>query len=121
MIQIDLAGLQSIVNGFMQTPITISHFQTAPAQDPSNRTGDNVVTFSGTTDTMAWFVDVGTKVFSGGTMVSVTDRPILRVPVGTDIKAHDEVLLGGEWWTVLDASTDETWPVMVKVGLVRIE
>jgi hypothetical protein len=121
MIAIDLVGLQAIVNGFMTAPVTIKHYQSAAAQDPTNRTGDNEVTFGATTNTTGWFVDAGTRTFQGGSMVLVADRPTLRVPVGTDIKAHDEVQVNGSWWVVIDASTDDTWPVMTKAELVRVE
>jgi hypothetical protein len=54
-------------------------------------------------------------------MSIVADRPTLRVPVGTRIDSRDEVLLHGRWYVVVDASDDETWPVMLKCGLTRIE
>ncbi|HEX5016517.1 MAG TPA: hypothetical protein VFX15_02900 [Actinomycetes bacterium] len=122
MINIDLGPLQALAEQFMQSEVEIEH-RSAPAQDPGDRTGDNTVSYeTSTTTTKGWFVDQGTHTFSGGRMVEVTDRPLLRVPVGTEIAKGDRVTInGGDTWTVVDASSDETWPVMVKVELVRIE
>lgn len=122
MISINMPWLQGIANGLMRTAVTIYHIN-APGQDTSNRTGDDIVTFSDqTTSVMGWFVDKGTHAFStGGGMSQVVDEPTLRVPVGTDIKSRDEVVINGDRWVVIDASADETWPVFVKAELARIE
>ena len=122
MIGIDLSYLQPLVNQFMTTPIAIKH-RMDPAKDPGNRTGDNTIEFEPElTYTNGWFVDQGARSFDQtGAMSIVADRPTLRVPVGTRVETRDEVLLNGGWWVVSDASTDDTWPVMLKVGLARIE
>lgn len=119
---INLPGLQAIVNQFMVTPVTIQHLS-ASAQDPGNRTGDDILGYEPTTtDHLGWFVDKGTRTFSqGGGMSVVADEPTLRLPVGTDIKPRDKVLIGANWWAVIDASGDETWPVMMKVEIARLK
>lgn len=119
---INLPNVQAIANGYMTSTVVINH-KTAPAMDPSDRTGDHLVTFtSPPTTTRGWFVDRGTHTFSGGRGVFVTDRPTLRVPVGTPIHKQDEVTIdGGHTWVVVDASSDETWPIWTKAELVRIE
>lgn len=119
---IDLTGLQGIANSFMRTPVTIRH-RAAPAKDASDPTGDNTVAYDIVeTMTYGWFVDKGTMSFSAdGSMSVTTDEPTLRVPVGTVIGPRDKVLIGANWWTVVDASADDTWPVFTKVQLVRIE
>lgn len=118
---IDLAALQGIVNGFMRTPVTIRHHLTLD-KDPENRTGDETEEWEPeTTTVMGWFVDVGTHRFGEqGGASTITDRPILRVPVGTRIDARDQVTLNGTTWTVLDARSDATWPVMWSAELVQV-
>lgn len=124
MINLDLAGLQAIAESYMNATITIRH-RSAAAQDPGDRTGDNTVAYDTiqTENVKGWFVDKGTRSFSrDGSMSVITNVPLLRVPVGTDIKSRDEVLINGsKWWTVVDASGDETWPVWLKCELARIE
>lgn len=121
MINIDLGPLQALGNKFLRTDVVIEH-RAVSAKDPSDRTGDNTITYETTTTTVkGWFVDRGTHTFSGGRMVEVTDRPLLRVPVGTEIGPRDRVTIGGQAWKVVDASSDETWPIFTKVELVRIE
>jgi len=119
---IDLAGVQAIANRYMLADVVITH-KAAQALDPTNRTGDNIVTFEvPPTVTKGWFVDRGTHTFAGSRQVTVTDRPTLRVPVGTRIEKQDEVTInGGNTWVVADASNDETWPIWIKAELVRIE
>jgi len=123
MINIDLAGLQGIAESFMTTTVAIKHRATA-AKDPGDRTGDNTITFEATLTegVSGWFVDKGTRSFSrDGAMSVVTDVPLLRVPVGTDVAGRDEVRINGNWWVVVDVSNDETWPIWLKCELARIE
>lgn len=119
---IDLGALQGIVNNFMQTPVVIRHRAT-DVKDPGNRAGDMDAEWdTTTTSVMGWFVDKGTRSFSSvGGMSAVVDEPTLRVPVGTRIGPRDEVTINGNTWTVVDASNDETWPVMVKAELTKIK
>lgn len=119
---IDLGSLQEIVNSFMETDVIIRH-RSPTANDPSNRTGDDIVTFDTTTVAVkGWFVDPSTTRFTSAPgMSGVTDRPTIRLPVGTVIDSRDEVTINGDTWTVVDASSDETWPVMLKVSLVKVE
>lgn len=119
---IDMAELQAIANSFMVTPVTIRHRRPID-KDPENRTGDEIVEWeTTTTEAMGWFVDEGTHRFTQqGGFQSVTDRPVLRLPVGTDIDVRDEVTINGSPWTVVDARSDETWPVMIKAEIVRVE
>lgn len=119
---IDMAELQSIANSFMETPVVIRHRRPID-KDPENRTGDEIAEWETVTvSATGWFVDAGTHRFGQqGGFMSVTDRPILRLPIGTAIDARDEVTINGQTWTVIDAKNDETWPVMIKAEIVKVE
>ena len=117
---IDLAALQGIVNQFMTDTVTIRHRATV-AKDPSNRAGDGVPGWGDTITVQGWFVDQPTKQFTqGGGFDATTTTTIIRVPVGTVVGPRDEVTLKGTVYTVVDTTSDETWPVMTRVTLVQL-
>jgi hypothetical protein len=118
---INLSGIQSLAERFMATPVTIRR-RTASAQDPSNRSGDHDITYETETETVnGWFVDAGATSFSGGRMVAVIDRPLVRLPIDTVVDSGDKVTIGGKEFTVVDATDNETYAIWKKVTLVREE
>ena len=115
-------AFQNLAEQYMETPVIIKS-RLAPAKDPGDRTGDNTILWEVTpTTVMGWFVDAGAQSFqSDGSMRTVTDRPLVRLPMDTVIGIGDKVTIGGKEYTVADVTEDETWSVWLKAMLTRIE
>jgi hypothetical protein len=115
-----LAGLQELANDFMSTDVTIRH-RKAGDEDAENPYGDDTTEWEiATTTAKGWLVNPLTRSLDdvGGMSVTV-ETSTLRLPVGTVIAPHDEVLIAGKTYSVIDVSDDETWPVMLKASLSR--
>lgn len=111
---------QTLANRFMDTPVVIRHRKPGD-KDDENPYGDDTSEFEATTTTInGWFIDPTSASFASvGGMSASVDKPTLRVPVGTVVGPRDQITINGNVWIALDASTDETWPAMTKVPLVR--
>jgi hypothetical protein len=119
-----LAGLrsfaQALASSLMETDVTI-HPKLEAAKDPEAPFGDDVLKYGDPFMVKGWFVSTQTKGFTGvGGMTSVVEDDTMRLPVGTPIKGGDKLVFGGNQWTAIDASQDETWPAMLKVSITRI-
>ncbi len=103
------AFAQGLANSMMETPIIVSN-RTAPAKDPSNPNGDDLVSFEEPSFTvLGWFVSSLSKsVTSTGGMDVVVEQDTVRVPVGTDIRSGARVTIRGQDWTALDTSDDDS-------------
>jgi len=111
---------QKVANRFMDEPVTIRHKKEFEL-DPSNPYGDDTVEFeTDTTETVGWMVSSLTKnIDAQGGLATVAERDLIRLPVGTRVDTGDEITIRGETWTVVDTSSDETWPAMLKVAIAK--
>jgi hypothetical protein len=111
---------QSLANEFMETVVEI-HPKLDPAKDPDNPFGDDTLRWGPPFTVLGWFVSTQTKNFSSvGGASSVVEDDTMRLPVGTQIKGGDKLVFNGKQWTAIDASSDDTWPAMLKVSITRI-
>lgn len=118
-----LAAAQSIAEQFMVTPVQIRN-RLPPDKDDENPFGDDTIEWEATATVTAngWFVNPATKSLDTvGGMSAVVSEPTLRLPVGTSINRGAEVTINGRTYAVIDVSSDETYPAMLKASLARIE
>ena len=111
---------QSVANGFMDQPVTIRH-KLPFEKDPEAPYGDDTIKFEDeTTTVLGWMVSNLTKSLDqAGGMADVAEQNTVRLPVGTRVNTGDELTIADETWTVIDTSSDETWPAMLKASLQR--
>lgn len=110
---------QTLANKYMDTPVVIKTRLPAD-KDDENPYGDDTSEYETVTTTvMGWFIERSSAFADTGGMSTAVIKPTLRLPVGTTIKTRDQVQFNGNWWTVIDASSDDTWPAMLKVDLVK--
>ncbi|HET9613593.1 MAG TPA: hypothetical protein VFP22_02175 [Candidatus Limnocylindrales bacterium] len=111
---------QKVSARFMTEPITIRHKRSYQA-DPSNPYGDDTLDFEPeTTVALGWVVSNLTKsVTEDGALASVAETNNVRFAVGTRVDVGDELTIQGNVWTVVDTSSDDTWPAMLKASIQR--
>jgi hypothetical protein len=119
-----LAGMrafaQKLANSFMETDVLIYPRHEA-GKDPENPFGDDTPKWGDPFPAKGWFVSTQTKSFGAvGGMTAVVEDDTIRLPVGTPIKGGDKIAFNGNRWTAIDASSDDTWPAMLKVSVTRI-
>jgi hypothetical protein len=107
----ELRAIQRIGVLGMNVDVEIRHRERY-AKDPDNPYGDEDVTYRLTTTMVkGWLVTKPTeRVEVGEGQVRVIATHQLRVPVGTSILPGDDVICGGETFTVIDATNEQSWP-----------
>jgi hypothetical protein len=100
----------------MQTPVTIARRTVS-----SDEEGDDVVTFTDITPPgglLGWihsspaFIQ---RIDSG--MLVTANTFVLYLPIGTDVQAGDQTIVGGEEYTISDTTEDNTWKGFLRCAL----
>ena len=112
--QIAMRGMQSDVEIFRRTDSTSAG---------ENAYGDDALTWietgeSRVANVKGWLYSTPTPVqeVDSGSVVTVNTYR-LYVPVGTDVKPGDRVVIGSEEFTVSDTTCESTWPALLNVSL----
>lgn len=90
---------------------------------PANVYGDDSIDFIETHDShrhwvKGWLFSMPAQVqeVDSGAIITVNTY-VLRVPNGTDIMPGDEVIIGGEEYTVSSTNEENTWQVLIDCNL----
>lgn len=113
-----LAAVQGVALTGMQTPITIQRRST---QDSVYGDGDEVV-YTTVATAKGWFHSSPTPMQeqdSGALVTANTYR--LFLPVGTNVKIGDRVLVGAEQYVVSDTTAESTWKALLSCSLRKRE
>ena len=120
-----VSSIRKMVTDGFQTEIVIERRSVARAGATvtSNDLGDDVVTFSETTESKrivvkGWFFSTPTpvQVEEAGSIVTVNTYRLF-VPVGTDITDGDRVTVGNAQYAVSDTTAESTWLAMLTCSL----
>jgi hypothetical protein len=113
-----LTGMRRIANRYMVTPISIQR----------RVLGDSVmgdkdqVTYATVASLKGWFYSRPTPVADAATgQLTTVNTYRLLVPVGTDIRAGDLVLVGTDTYVVSDTTGESTWIAYLNVSLRKRE
>lgn len=111
-------GLRRIAERALETDVTIQRRTTT-----DSAYGDNDTEVFTTTETLkGWLRSMPedmVQVSYGQTQVPASHR--LFLPVGTDIRPYDKVLIGGTAFKVIDTSQESTYRVLLRVMLRKSE
>lgn len=112
-------ALRSVAELGMQSTVII----TRHTYDDTNPYTDDEVVITTTTKTVkGWLrsTPVG-DINNVNGQQAVVPNSRLFVPVGTDIRPRDTVTIDGNDYTVQDATTENTWKVLIRAQLERVE
>lgn len=112
-----LAALSKIAEMGMKSSVTIKRRSTTQSV-----LEDNVDTWTTVGTTIGWVRALPSDDFSidgGGFRVGVTHR--LFVPLDTDLRPHDQVVINGETFQVTDTALENTWKVLLRCSLRKGE
>lgn len=97
------------------------------ATDPSNDYGDDTLDYIATQDSRRHWVKgwvfstpAQQQEVDSGAIITVNTY-VLRVPVGTDIKVGDNVIVRGDQYTVASTNRENTWLPMIDCNLRKRE
>jgi len=124
----NIVELRKLAMMGMQTPITIKRMSVVDTSStPSTDYGDDEVAYSETTESRistlkGWFFSVPQTVIETDTGQVVSSN-VYRVflPVGTNIAAGDEVVVGSETYKVIDTNQEATWLPLLRCNLRKRE
>jgi len=101
--------------------------RTPAASDPATDYGDDLISFVETNDSRrhwvkGWLYSMPATVqeVDSGAIITVNTY-VLRVPIGTDILAGDEVTVGADTYTVSSINEENTWTVLIDCNLRKRE
>jgi hypothetical protein len=105
-----LKGIQALGEKGMNIVAYIQR-KKAPAKDPSDPYGDDIVLYEAEVAVKAWLVTKPTeRQDMGAGEVRTISTHTLRVPVGTIVKTADRIRVGEETFVVTDATNEQSWP-----------
>lgn len=112
----ELAAVQAVAQSGMTTPVAIYHGDTVKID------GGSKWAFPATADltVLGWLTEMTgmsskLDVIDGQTAVSETHR--LFVPVGTDLRVGDKVVIGSASFYVQSVNQDDTYPAALRAWL----
>ena len=113
-----MAALQEVALLGMKTPITIQRKVTSDTDygDLEN------VSYSTVASVKGWFYSTPTPtrdVDTGSVVTANTYR--LFVPIGTNVRDGDQILVGSEIYTVSDTTKESTWTALLTCSLRKRE
>ena len=121
--QNQLKAIQKVALKGMVTPIKIQRRTDAAATSAATDYGDDALVWPETSESKwntvkGWFYSTPTKVQTVDTGAIITVNTYrLYLPIGTDIKPGDRVMVGPDEYTVSDTTAESTWLVLLNVSL----
>lgn len=113
-----LAALQKVSELGMTDVIEIER----PTQSDSIYGDDEAIVYHSIGEVKAWFRSTPTVVATADTGALITINSYrLLVPVGTDIRAKDQVIHNSDTYLVTDTTFESTWKPSLRVSLRRRE
>lgn len=113
-----MLALQEVALLGMKTPITIQRKSTSDTDY-----GDlEEVTYTTVSSVKGWFYSTPTPtrdVDTGSVVTANTYR--LFVPIGTDVRDGDQILVGSETYIVSDTTKESTWTALLTCSLRKRE
>jgi len=118
-----LAAVQKIGEAFMRADVVITHRVHTMTKDPTNPFGDDDVSFEPITTTVKGWIKpiIGSNFDQGVGMVYALGEFWLRVPAGTQMDPHDEILVNGIGYVIVDDNVEQSWPEWSVARLRRIQ
>lgn len=116
----DMAGLMDMAEGFMQTSVDIYH-----ATDATTGWDDSVKNAPALAPdlTVLGWVRSRPNVDLDEDLAALINEEQTRlfVPVGTVLEKGDRVVIAGDAYNVIDTNAQNTWRVLLRCSLRRIE
>jgi len=114
-----MVQLRSVAELGMQSTVVIYK---RTFNDTNPYSDDEVVATTATTTVKGWLrtVPVGDLTSIDG-QIAVATSHRLFVPVGTDIASNDRVSVDGIMYTVQETTVTNTWRVLIRCQLERVE
>lgn len=122
-----LASIQSYGERYMTTAVQVQNrlpfgldSDVWPTDSGDGDYFDDTIRYGSPFTTKGWLSPIAqSDKDEAGYQVLVIGEYRLRVPVGTVIGSGDMVTINGRRFTVIDATTEQTWPEWITCRLVR--